>query len=111
MKLNGCISDKGKYPLAFSTDDFKSLNGYYKYVLNDLKNPSNKISFISAGYSFLDKFGVELLQKFDSYNFRDKKWIINIDPYPNEKALKYYSSHVTKKSDFIFQILINKFQY
>lgn len=92
VKLNGCISDKGKYPLAFSTDDFKSLNGYYKYVLNDLKNLSNKISFISAGYSFSDKFGGELLQKFDSYNFRDKKWIINIDPYPNEKALKYYSS-------------------
>lgn len=92
VKLNGCISDKGKYPLAFSTEDFKSLSGYYKYVLNDLRNLSDKISLISAGYSFSDDFGVELLQKFDSFNFRDKKWILNIDPYPNEKALKYYSS-------------------
>ena len=92
IKLNGCISDKGKYPLAFSSEDFKSLGGFYKSVLNDLKNLSDKISFISAGYSFSDSFGTELLQKFDSYNYRDKKWIINIDPYPNEKALKYYSS-------------------
>ena len=92
IKLNGCISDKGKYPLAFSTEDFKSLGGFYKNVLKDLKNLSDKISFISAGYSFSDNFGIELLEKFDSYNFRDKKWIINIDPFPNEKALNYYSS-------------------
>ncbi len=92
VKLNGCISDKGKYPLSFSSEDFKSLNGYNKDVLNDLRNLSDKISLISVGYSFSDDFGVELLQKFDSYNYRDKKWIINIDPYPNEKALKYYSS-------------------
>ncbi|MFW5804144.1 MAG: SIR2 family protein, partial [bacterium] len=92
IKLNGCISDKGKYPLAFSSDDFTSISGYYKIVLNDLKNLSGKISLISAGYSFSDDFGTELLRKYDSYNYRDKKWIINIDPYPNEKALKYYSS-------------------
>lgn len=92
VKLNGCISDKGKYPLAFSSDDFQNLGGFYKNVLKDLKNLSNRISFISAGYSFSDDFGVELLRKYDSYNYRDKKWIINIDPYPNEKALNYYSS-------------------
>lgn len=92
IKLNGCISDKGKYPLAFSSDDFKLHNSYYKIVLNDLKNLSDKIMLISAGYSFSDDFGTELLRKYDSYNFRDKKWIINIDPFPNEKALSYYSS-------------------
>ncbi|GAI82244.1 unnamed protein product [marine sediment metagenome] len=68
VKINGCISDKGKYPLAFSSDDFKSLGGYYKKVLNDLKNLSDKISLISTGYSFSDEFGANLLQKYDSCN-------------------------------------------
>jgi len=92
IKLNGCISDKSKYPLAFSSDDFNSLKGFYKHVLNDLKNLSDKISLISVGYSFSDEFGKGLLENFDSYNYRDKKWIHNIDPYPNEKALNYYSA-------------------
>lgn len=92
IKLNGCISDKSKYPLTFSSHDFKTQNSFYKKTLNDLKNLSERISFISAGYSFSDPFGKELIEKFDSYNFRDKKWILNIDPFPNEKALNYYSN-------------------
>jgi hypothetical protein len=91
VKLNGCISDKGKYPLAFSSEDFNSLKSFYKNVLNDLKNLSNKISLISTGYSFSDDFGAELLSKFDSYNYRDKKWIYNVDPFPKENALPYYT--------------------
>lgn len=91
IKLNGCIQDKSKYPLAFSTDDFSKLSSFYKVVLNDLRNLSPNISFISIGYSYSDDFGKDLLQKFDSYNYRDKKWLINVDPYPNEAALSYYS--------------------
>lgn len=91
IKLNGCISDKGRYPLAFSTSDFNNLKKYYKVVLSNLKNLSNKISFLTIGYSFNDDFGKKLLDSFDSHNFRDKKWIINIDPYPKENALPYYS--------------------
>ncbi|WP_411895118.1 SIR2 family protein [Winogradskyella sp. A2] len=90
VKLNGCLQDKRKYPFAFSTDDFDRVNKFYKVVLNDLKNLSDRISFISAGYSFSDSFGNDLLEKYDSYNFRDRKWIYNIDPYPNENALHYY---------------------
>ncbi len=93
VKLNGCISDKSLYPLAFSTDDFNKLKGFYKLVLNDLKNISYDIQFLSVGYSFSDDFGKELLEKFDAYNFRDKKWIFNIDPYPNENALSYYTKN------------------
>jgi len=92
IKLNGCISDKSKYPLAFSTDDFNNLKSFYKYVLHELKNLSYNIQFISIGYSFKDEFGRKLLDRFDSYNFRDKKWIINVDPYPNENAFHYYTS-------------------
>lgn len=90
IKLNGCIQDKSLYPLAFSSDDFDKLKSFYKVVLNDLKNLSSEISFISIGYSYSDDFGKELLSKFDSYNYRDKKWMINIDPYPNLGALPYY---------------------
>lgn len=91
IKLNGCISDKGLYPLAFSSEDFNSLKPFYKAVLNDLKNVSPKIAFISIGYSYSDDFGKELLAKFDSYNYRDRKWMINIDPYPNMDSLNYYT--------------------
>jgi len=111
VKLNGCISDKGKYPLAFSSEDFKLLRGYYKDVLNDLKNLSDKIYFISAGYSYSDSFGAELLQKFDSYNYRDKKWIINVDPFPNEKALKYYSSQKICIIKCTFIDFFNKYKF
>lgn len=111
IKLNGCISDKGKYPLAFSTEDFKSLNGYYKDVLNNLRNLSDNISLISVGYSFSDEFGKELLQKFDSYNYRDKKWIINVDPYPNEKALNYYSAQRIRIVKCSFIDFFKKYAY
>ena len=91
IKLNGCISDKSEYPLVFSTDDFRRTKSFYKNILNDLKNISPKISFISIGYSFRDALGQQLLEKFDSYNFRERRWMINVDPYPNESALAYYS--------------------
>ncbi|MBC7525091.1 MAG: SIR2 family protein [Flavobacterium sp.] len=93
IKLNGCVSDKSLYPLAFSSDDFRKLGSFYKLVLNDLKNISYDIQFLSIGYSFTDDFGKELLDKFDSYNFRDKRWILNVDPYPNENSLSYYKKN------------------
>lgn len=93
IKLNGCISDKSLYPLAFSTEDFRKLGRFYRLVLNDLKNISYDIQFLSMGYSFTDDFGKELLDKFDSYNFRDKRWILNVDPYPNENALAYFKKN------------------
>lgn len=93
FKLNGSIDDRSKYPLAFSTDDFTNLKPFYKVVLNDLKNLSPDIDFISIGYSYKDEFGQNLLKKFDSYNYRDKKWIINIDPFPNMEALHYYTQN------------------
>jgi hypothetical protein len=93
IKLNGCIQDKSLYPLAFSSDDFNKLRPFYKAVLNDLKNISPDISFLSIGYSFSDDFGKELLDKFDSYNFRDKRWIINVDPFPNESSLPFYKKN------------------
>jgi hypothetical protein len=93
VKLNGCIQDVSLYPLAFSTDDFKKLNSFYKIVLNDLKNLSDNISFMSIGYSYTDEFGRGLLEKFDTYNYRERRWIINVDPYPNENALAYYAKN------------------
>lgn len=91
VKLNGTIEDKSRYPLAFSTEDFTKLNSFYKIVLNDLKNLSPEINFISIGYSYSDDFGRDLLDKFDSFNYRDKKWLINIDPFANENMLPFYT--------------------
>ncbi len=93
VKLNGCISDKSSYPLAFSTNDFNRLNKYYKVVLNELKNLSPRINFISIGYSYQDDFGRYLMDKFDQYNYRDKKWMFNIDPFPNMSTLPFYKSN------------------
>ena len=93
VKLNGCISDKGTYPLAFSSNDFNKLKSYYKSVLNELRNLSPKINFISIGYSYQDDFGRFLLDKFDQYNYRDKKWIYNVDPFPNTNTLPYFKNN------------------
>jgi len=93
VKLNGCISDKSKYPLAFSNQDFTLRKKFYKYALSDLKNLPPKISFLSIGYSFKDKFGQELLEKFDSHNFRERRWILNVDPFPNDAAYPFYSQN------------------
>jgi len=90
IKLNGCIQDPSLYPLAFSSADFDKLKPFYKHVLNDLKNLSDNIGFLSIGYSYSDEFGKNFLDKFDSYNFRERRWIFNVDPFPNEYALDYY---------------------
>lgn len=110
IKLNGCISDKGRYPLAISTNDFSKLKSFYKTVLNNLKNLSNNISLITIGYSFNDEFGKKILENFDSYNYRDKKWIINIDPFPNENALHYYSQKRICIIKMSFKDFFNEFK-
>jgi hypothetical protein len=91
IKLNGCISDKKEYPLAFSTEDFLRLNKFYKTVLNELKDISSKTMFLSMGYSYSDDFGQQFLKKFDSYNFRERRWIYNVDPFINENTLPYFT--------------------
>ncbi len=107
VKLNGCISDPKKYPLVFSTQDFNSANRFYKRVLKSLENLSPRIVFISIGYSFADPFAKSLLNRFDSYKFRSKKWMINVDPYAQDSQLAYFSQNricVTRLSaDQFFQ--------
>lgn len=89
VKLNGCISDKRRYPLVFSTRDFKNANKYYKMVLQDLLNLSSGINFLSVGYSFTDDFARQLLERFDSYAYRQRRILYSVDPYPNENTLPY----------------------
>jgi hypothetical protein len=110
VKLNGCIQDSSLYPLAFSTDDFKKLNSFYRNVLNDLKNLSDNISFLSIGYSYTDEFGRGLLEKFDSYNYRERRWILNVDPYPNEGALSYYTKNKICIIKSSFQDFFTRYQ-
>jgi hypothetical protein len=92
VKLHGCISNKREYKLIFSTDDFKLANKFYKVVLDDLRNLSDNVAFLSAGYSYSDEFAKKLLDRIDAYNFRDKRVIYNIDPYINDAILPSYSA-------------------
>ncbi|QEC67895.1 hypothetical protein FRZ67_11510 [Panacibacter ginsenosidivorans] len=92
-KINGCISDKKAYPLVFSTDDFHKAETNYKVVLKPLSNPSDKIKFISIGYSYKDIFARKLLQKIDNLDFRGRRLFYNVDPYVNEQSLPWYQKH------------------
>ncbi|HEY0058767.1 MAG TPA: SIR2 family protein [Flavisolibacter sp.] len=92
IKLNGCLSDKRKYPLVFSTEDFQKASKYYKIVLNDLRNLSDQLNFLSIGYSYSDPLAKLLLEKFDSYNYRDKKWMFSVDPYIKDSSLPLFTS-------------------
>ena len=91
IKLNGCISDKSKYPLVFSSKDFEASKSYYKQILNNLKGLSDRVNFVSIGYSYQDKLANQILKKFDSYNYRQRRVMYNVDPFVNEHRLEYYS--------------------
>lgn len=91
IKLNGCMSDRSAYPFKFSTDDFRIAKPFYKTVLDELKSLSDKIKFLAVGYSFSDSFASQLLERLDKFNYRDKKWIYNVDPYPDEFKIPYYN--------------------
>ena len=92
IKLNGCISDRTKYPFIFSTRDFESVNGFYKIVLQALEHMSPRIQFLVIGYSFRDPFAKFLLDRFDRYNYRNKRDILLVDPTIQEDMLPYLES-------------------
>jgi adenylylsulfate kinase-like enzyme len=92
IKINGCLSDKSKYPFVFSTKDFEKVKKYHKAVLNNLRNPSDKITFISIGYSYSDKFSYHFLEQFDS-TYRERRIIYNVDPYVNDNLYPYFESN------------------
>lgn len=49
IKLNGCIQDKSKHPLVFSTKDFELSRPYHKLILKSLSNMSYDVKFMSVG--------------------------------------------------------------
>lgn len=93
VKLNGCISDRSKYPFVFSSKDFESANRYYRVVLSSLENMSPRIQFLAVGYSFRDPFAKYLLERFDRYNYRNKRDMILVDPIVQEDMLPYLESN------------------
>lgn len=84
-------SDRKKYPFILSTEDFKTAKSYHKVVLNSLKGISDNIIFLSAGYSYSDHFAKYLLKNIDSYDFRNQRWLFNIDPYVNDNQLDFFT--------------------
>lgn len=112
-KLNGCISDISKYPLIFSNDDFESSKAFYKKVLLEFKSMDYNIEFLSVGYSFSDPFAKQLLEKFDFYHFRARRWMYCVDPYVNDSQLDYFTSKkicIIKMSNEEFFSLYNKWE-
>ena len=89
IKLNGCASDKQKYPYVLTTRDFERVSGFYKAALRPLENLSQEIIFLSVGYSFTDPLSKELLKKFDKYNYLAKRYMISIDPFVLDSNLDY----------------------
>ncbi|AMP98254.1 hypothetical protein AY601_1336 [Pedobacter cryoconitis] len=89
IKLNGCISDKNKYPLIFSTKDFISQKKYHNSVLQSLSDLPPNSKFVTIGYSFTDPISKNLIKYFDSFNFRHRKPIICFDPYIQDGRLDY----------------------
>jgi hypothetical protein len=110
IKLNGCISLKKEFPMIFSTEDFRTANKYYKNVLNELKNPSDKISFLSIGYSFSDPFAKHLFEIIDKMNFRDKRTFYTVDPYINEAMLPLFNSKKICVIKCSFEDFMNKYK-
>lgn len=101
VKLNGCASDKSKYPFVLSTKDFNDSKKYYRAIFSSLEILSPAINFLSIGFSFSDGLSSYLIDKFDSHNYRNKKWMYSIDPFVNEYRLPYY----TEKKICIIKIL------
>lgn len=93
IKLHGCMSDRSKYPFVFSSSDYNKIQKFYKVVLSSLKSPSDKIKIISIGYSYNDKFAYSFLNTLDKDSYRDRRELINVDPYVNDKMLEYYSAN------------------
>lgn len=91
VKLNGCISDRNKYPLIFSSQDFNNSNQFYNTVLKSLESVSDGIQILAVGYSFSDPFGKYLLERFEKYNLMGRRWIISVDPYVQDDLLPYFN--------------------
>lgn len=89
IKLNGCIGDKSKYPLIFSTKDFQSQKKYHNTILRSLNDLPPNVKFVTIGYSFNDPISTNLIKYFDSFNFRNKKPIICFDPFIQPGRLDY----------------------
>ena len=92
IKFHGCLSDRSKYPFIISSQDILKVKSFYKAVLNGIKDPSEKIKFLAIGYSFSDEFAYSFIETLDSQGYRDRKWLINVDPFVNTSMLGYYTS-------------------
>jgi hypothetical protein len=89
FKLNGCISDKSKYPFLFSTSDFDKASRYYNSVIKNIRNLSENIRFLAIGHSFSDTFSKRFLKELDQKGGRGKRTIYTVDPYVNDVRLPY----------------------
>jgi len=93
VKLNGCASDKSRYPFVITTSDFDQNRKYYNTVFSSLSSLSLNIKFLSIGFSYSDGLSERLIKKFDSNGYRNKKTMYSIDPFVNMDRLPYYKEN------------------
>jgi GTPase SAR1 family protein len=89
IKINGCIKDRNKYPFIFSSKDFEFARPYHKLVLKSLSDFTEDVKFMSIGYSYSDGFARAMLNHFDSFNYRYKRTLLNLDPFVPDARLDY----------------------
>ncbi|MFD2822803.1 SIR2 family protein [Lacinutrix iliipiscaria] len=82
IKLHGCISDISNYDLKFSSQDFKSVEKYYRKLFGRLKSISPDVKFLFIGHSLKDAFGNFFLEEF--LKELDHRNIYYVDPYIDE---------------------------
>jgi hypothetical protein len=91
IKLHGCISDLGKYPIAFSSKDFEECKKYHKHIFKTIIQASYRVKIIFIGYSFKDEFG----KRFLDYATQElgNREIYLIDPFlTDEFDVNFYWS-------------------
>jgi len=93
IKIHGCISDLGKYPILFSTNDFERNNKLYKKLFNIIKGLSDNVKILFVGYSFSDRFGSLFLNLFRKELGNREFYLLNPHIDDSEFNLKYLSAN------------------
>lgn len=92
IKLHGCVSDHGKYPVLFSTADFERNNKFYNKLFNQIKGWSDNIKILFVGYSFSDRFGSLFLNLFKDKLMNRQFYMLSPNIDQSDFHLKYLTA-------------------
>ncbi|APD06590.1 hypothetical protein UJ101_01061 [Flavobacteriaceae bacterium UJ101] len=92
VKLHGCISDIGEYPILFSTKEFEKNNKFYNQIFSLLNQFSDDVTILFIGYSFSDRFGDLFLNMFQEKLVGRNHYLVSPDIDTSEFYQDYWSS-------------------